>query len=125
MLAVLQSRSEIAQKYFFSKCYICERKFGKYFQYHHLWYEPNEKKYSDFPDSNLYWEYVCEKIIENPERFLLLCRICHSRIDRKRGGLSRMKADKVVRLFLATLSTILAKQKNDKKIHQSTQKNNK
>jgi hypothetical protein len=99
------TRQEVALKYYNGKCFVCEKKFGKYFQFHHLYYLESEKKFSDFEKPEQYWEYVSKKILDDPQRFLLLCRICHSRIDRKRGGLSRMKKDKVVRLFLATMRT--------------------
>lgn len=99
-------RKEIAVKYYNGKCFVCEKKFGKAFQFHHLWYENNEKKWNDFTNQNDYWEYVHTKIKLNPKRFRLLCKMCHWRIDKKRGGLSRMKKDKVVRLFIVTLETI-------------------
>ena len=99
-------RKEVAIKYYNGKCFVCQKKFGKYFQFHHLRYEKNEKKWNDFVNPEEYWKYLQSKIFEDPTRFRLLCRICHSRIDKKRGGLSRMKKDKIVRLFIVVLETI-------------------
>ena len=99
-------RKNLAGLYFDGQCFICQKKFGKRFQFHHLWYEKNEKKWNDFSNADDYWEYVQVKIKENPKRFRLLCRMCHHRIDKPKGGLSRMKKDKVVRLFIVTLETI-------------------
>lgn len=96
-------RKEVAIKYFQGRCFICEKKFGKYFQFHHLHYYKDEKVFSDFRQQKDYWKYVSEKIIEEPRRFMLLCRVCHSRIDKRRGGIKRMKTDKVIRLFVAVL----------------------
>jgi hypothetical protein len=98
-------RKEIAYSFYQGRCFVCQKKFGKNFQFHHLEYLKGEKKFDDFKKQDDYWQYVRKQIMKNPKRFLLLCKICHWRIDKKRGGLSRMKKDKVVRLFIATLLT--------------------
>jgi len=100
---MIPDRKEIAEEFYDNKCYVCQKKFGKYFQFHHLWYHDDEKIYSDFKRQKDYWKYVVYAIMEEPERFMLLCRTCHSRIDKRRGGIKRMKVDKVVRLFIAVL----------------------
>jgi hypothetical protein len=97
------TRQEIAQEFYSNRCYVCQKKFGKYFQFHHLWYYTDEQVFSDFSNPKKYWAYVSQRIMEEPNRFMLLCKICHSRIDKRRGGLKRMKPDKTARLFIATM----------------------
>lgn len=96
-------REEIAKSLFGGKCFVCHKKFGKRFTFHHLFYLKREKQWKDFKNRDDYYKYLHPKIIKQPDRFLLLCNICHWRIDKKRGGLKRMKSDKLVRLFVASL----------------------
>jgi hypothetical protein len=99
-------RKQIAILLYQERCFVCHKKYGKNFQFHHKEYEKGEKKWKDFKNAEEYWQYVSKKIIENPKRFVLLCKKCHWHIDKTRGGLSRMNKDKVVRLFIVTLETI-------------------
>lgn len=55
--------------------------------FHHLWYEPGELTYNDFPDTLAYYEYLVEKIVSEPARFLYLCNPHHQAVERmKRYG---------------------------------------
>lgn len=99
----IPTRRDLAEEFYRNRCYVCQKKFGKYFQFHHLWYNENELIWKDFKNQKEYWNHVCYEIMEQPERFMLLCKTCHSRIDKPRGGLKRMKEAKIVRLFVASL----------------------
>lgn len=63
------------------KCYVCHRKFGKYFVFHHKTYINGDKIYSDFKDTYAYNEYVLPVIRNDPNRFALLCKKHHKVVE--------------------------------------------
>jgi len=63
---------------FSSKCKICQKKFGKGFTYHHVFYYKNGTVYSD----KEYHEKIYDEIKEHPEQFMLLCTKCHFVLER-------------------------------------------
>ena len=63
------------------KCYVCHRKFGKYFTFHHKRYINGDKIYSDFADTYAYNEYVLPVIRKDPNRFTLLCKKHHKAVE--------------------------------------------
>ena len=79
-----RERYNLAQhRHFRGRCYICGRKYKDcgYFVFHHLWYEENEKIYSEFRNANDYSQYVFTQIRKTPARFLLLCRGHHKAVE--------------------------------------------
>ena len=103
-------RYDLAQnRSFKGKCYICGKKYkqGAYFVFHHLWYERDEKIYSDFTTGDAYTTYVIEKIRKNPSRFLLLCRGHHSAVEH----LVRYREDTRRRLYAAVRHTLNGKKR--------------
>jgi len=66
---------------FDGKCYVCGKKFGKWFVFHHKRYLNSDKIYSDFKDSYSYNEYVLPVIKSDPNRFALLCKKHHQSVE--------------------------------------------
>ena len=66
---------------FKNRCYVCRKPFGKGFAFHHIWYIINDVKYSDYKDSLKYHIQLEELILQNPKRFLLLCRVHHHFVE--------------------------------------------
>lgn len=62
---------------FHRECYLCHKKYGKNFQFHHIAYRENEKKHSDFDSYYEYTVYVVSIIQTRPDDFALLCKTCH------------------------------------------------
>jgi len=62
---------------FKGKCYVCWKKFGKYFLFHHLYYIDNEPYHADYKDNIEYQMAVLPYVKSNPKQFLLLCRVHH------------------------------------------------
>ena len=73
----VRAKKAIVAKLFGSECYVCHRKFGKGFTFHHLYYLPTEKYYKDFKNGDDYNEYIVEIVKKNPKQFLLLCKKHH------------------------------------------------
>lgn len=63
------------------KCFVCNKKFGKYFVFHHKKYLNSDKIYSDFKDSYAYNIYVLPIIKNDPNRFALLCKKHHQSVE--------------------------------------------
>ena len=60
-------------------------------------------------------ELLDDLLNSTPQRFTLLKNGIHTRIDHPRNGLSRMKRENQLRLFIATLMTIKSPRKVNKK----------
>ncbi len=71
----------LAQKYYKNRCYVCHRKFGKGFAFHHLWYESDDAIYKNFKSPDLYHQALMPLIISNTKRFLLLCKGHHRYVE--------------------------------------------
>lgn len=84
-------------KIFNSECFVCRKRYGRGFLYHHLKYFFNEKIYRDFRSTIDYNNYILPIVKENPDRFLLLCSPCHTTLER----LKRRKMENRRRLLLA------------------------
>ena len=66
-----------------NRCFVCHKKFGRGFAFHHLWYlKTGEVYYKDYKNSNDYNGDLTKLIRKNPKRFLLLCRVHHHYIER-------------------------------------------
>jgi hypothetical protein len=70
---VKERKKELAVKYG-SQCYVCRKPFGKGFLFHHKWYDGTEPSYNN---KNEYYEHVFKQIQNNPNQFLLLCKVHH------------------------------------------------
>lgn len=104
--SVLQEKKRVAEELFEDRCFICRKPYGKGFAFHHEIYDESRKTHSDFPNTIAYNRYVLPEIIASPERFWLLCKICHAKIDQPRFGyLGHMDKDKLARLFLVAQRT--------------------
>lgn len=83
-------------------CFVCGAKnHRRGMTFHHLWYLPGEKVYSDFRGNDLeYYKYLSGKIKEMPERFLYVCNIHHQAITRlaRWKGKNRERLIKAVRM---------------------------
>lgn len=77
MNAALRKKRIEAAEALGGRCAICEKKFGKRFQFHHVYYPDGWLVHSDFSSNARYNEYILPKIVTNPEIFRLLCHTCH------------------------------------------------
>lgn len=93
---VEQLKKEVAYlPQFDGKCYVCHKKFGKYFLFHHKSYVTGEKVYRDFSNTIAYNAYILPLIKKDPNRFTLLCRKHHNVIEK----LKKFAPDKLERIF--------------------------
>ncbi len=97
-----QSKRKEIKKYkrqvailFDSKCYVCDKKYGKRFSFHHILYSNNEKTYRDFSNSDNYQLYILPIIEERPLDFELLCHKHHYLVE----ILKLFKSERLERLF--------------------------
>ena len=81
---------------FNSECYVCKKKYGKRFHFHHLTYRDNEKTYRDFKSNYNYQVYILPIIEERPRDFELLCFKHHYLVE----ILKRFKSERLERLFV-------------------------
>ena len=103
---LLKERYTLANhRHFRGRCFVCGRPYKPraYFVFHHLWYEKDEKIYSDFTSDNAYTAYVMTRIKQNPARFLLLCRGHHKSVEMlaKYGDTNRKRLYHAVRATVA------------------------
>lgn len=118
---VVAEKRRLAIEVFDGKCYICQKPYGSGFAFHHKKYDPNRKKHSDFKNTIEYNAYVIPEIISDPDRFRLLCKICHARIDQPRYGyLGHIPKDRLDRLYEVAKETIPGPKKTRKKGGEST-----
>jgi hypothetical protein len=105
--SVLREKKRVALEFFDGKCFVCPKKYGKGFAYHHVEYDPTRKTHSDFKTTIEYNRYVLPEIIAEPDRFYLLCKTCHARVDHWRSGqLGHLPKDQLARLFMVAYRTI-------------------
>lgn len=90
---------------FNNRCYVCHKKFGRGFSFHHLWYlKIGEVHYKDYKNSRTYNDDLSILIKRNPKRFLLLCRVHHHYIEWGRN-ITRKNPDKFLRFIDAVNKT--------------------
>lgn len=58
-----------------SRCYICHKKFGKGFVFHHLYYSGDEPDFK--ADKYSYYAHVFKQVRDRPQQFALLCHAHH------------------------------------------------
>ena len=80
-MSIVQQKRKCTAKLFNNICYVCEKKFGGKFHFHHVQYRNGELKYSDFKSWVQYNEYVLPIIQKIPDKFALLCNTCHRLIS--------------------------------------------
>ena len=80
---------------FDSRCYVCEKKYGKKFHFHHLTYKDGELTYRDFTNNDDYQYYILPIIEQRPSDFELLCHKHHYLVE----ILKRFKPERLERLF--------------------------
>ncbi len=88
-------KKAVAAKHFESKCYVCGKRYGKNFHFHHLTYREDEKIHSDFSSNDKYQEYILPIIEKRPFHFELLCHKHHYLVE----ILKRFKPERLERLF--------------------------
>lgn len=98
--AVIDEKRDIAVQLFHGRCGGCHKPYGKGFAYHHLDYDPDRKSSKDFKSTIDYNRYVLGEVRAYPQRFYLLCRGCHNRIDNFKTGMSLVKKDTLARLYI-------------------------
>ena len=96
-------RAELAKTHFKGKCFVCHRKYGKGFQFHHLRYLPGKKdaRYKDYPSPLIYMKKLKVLIGDDPARFMLLCKPHHNSVT----GLKRWSPPRLKRLLKAVRMT--------------------
>lgn len=105
--AIYAEKERIAKEVFGGVCFICEIKYKTTHAFHHLEYDVTRKTHKDFSYSWDYNAYMFPEVLEFPERFKLLCKNCHAKIDQPRYGyLGHIPKDRLERLFEVARSTI-------------------
>jgi len=80
---------------FNSKCYVCHKKYGKNFHFHHLSYMDNEKTYEDFSNNDDYQLFILPIVEDRALEFELLCHKHHYLVEQ----LKRFRSERLERLF--------------------------
>ena len=83
---------------FDSVCYVCNKKYGKNFHFHHLKYKDGELTYKDFKNNDDYQKYILPIIEQRPLDFELLCHKHHYLVE----ILKRFKPERLEKLFCVT-----------------------
>ena len=111
--AIYEEKRRIAHDVYGGQCYICQTRYGSGHAFHHIEYDPSRKTHKDFTYTWDYNAYMFPEVLQYPERFYLLCKICHARIDQPRYGyLGHIKKDRLERLFEVAFKTIPAPKKS-------------
>lgn len=102
--------AELALRFFDNRCFVTHEKFKKRgFVIHHLRYIDNDVRRENYPSGEKgRLEYLkdLKPMVENqPFRFMLLKNGMHTKLDHFRNGLTRMKRENAIRLFVAYLLT--------------------
>ncbi len=78
---ILKEKEEVAQTLFGGVCFVCDKKFGKGFAFHHCNYRTDRLTYSSFKNTINYHKYVLPEIRLMPHLFLLLCKAHHHFVE--------------------------------------------
>ncbi|MCZ6582672.1 MAG: hypothetical protein O6761_05830 [Thaumarchaeota archaeon] len=92
---VKKYKRSVAKELFNSECYVCHKRYGKRFHFHHLRYRDNEKTYNDFSNNDDYQLYILPIIEDRPFDFELLCNKHHYLVE----ILKLFKSERLDRLF--------------------------
>ena len=77
---ILDDKREVA-KLFGNECYVCHKRYGKGFAFHHLFYVKGEITFKNFGDTYKYHEFLLHIIRHRPKGFLLVCKTHHHLIE--------------------------------------------
>jgi len=97
----IQDERKETAKILGGKCYVCHKRWAKGFTFHHLFYRKRDRKYSDFPNSEAYNEYVLNVVRTEPDRFAILCIKHHRLVE----ILKSMKDEKLENLINVVLDS--------------------
>jgi hypothetical protein len=78
---ILKKKEELAILEFGGVCFVCKKKFGKGFSFHHLNYKKGRLTYKSFTSTVNYHKYVLPEIKKEPWRFILLCKAHHHFVE--------------------------------------------
>ena len=80
-ILTVEKKKVAALPRFKSRCYVCWKKFGKFFTFHHLFYLDGEPYHKNYKDSTDYQLAVLPIVKKNPQQFLLLCKVHHHFVE--------------------------------------------
>jgi len=63
------------------RCYVCHRRFGKGFTFHHKYYISDGTQATIYTDKD-YHKHIYKEIRKNPKQFLLVCNKHHYNIEK-------------------------------------------
>jgi len=95
---VKKYKRQVATEFFHSECYVCQKRYGKNFHFHHIAYRDGEKTYRDFYNNDDYQLYILPIIEDRSLDFELLCNKHHYLVE----ILKRFKSERLERLFDVT-----------------------
>jgi len=100
--SVIKAKKDIAVEFYADKCSGCFKEYGegKWFAYHHMDYDPERKTSKEFRNTILYNRYVLGEVSTFPERFVLVCKSCHNRLDNYKTGMALVPKDTLTRLYM-------------------------
>ncbi len=112
---------DLALRFFDNRCFVTHEKFKKRgFVIHHLKYIENDVRRDNYPKGEggrlQYLKDLVPMVEHMPFRFMLLKNGIHTRLDHPRNGLSRMKKENQMRLFIATFMTVKEPRKIKKRV---------
>ena len=89
-------------KIFASECYVCGKRYGKNFQFHHVRYRAGNKTYRDFRTNVSYQSYILPIIHDTPWDFELLCHKHRYLVE----ILKKFKPERLEKLFCITRRSV-------------------
>ena len=95
-------KKAVAITLFDGACYVCGKKYGKRFHFHHIQYRNNELTYKDFGTNLKYQKYILPIIQKRPLDFELLCHKHHYLVE----ILKRFKPERLEKLFDVTRRSV-------------------
>lgn len=91
---ILVEKRNIANELFNGRCYVCHKKYGKGFAFHHTEYLDGDLQSKDFGNIIWYHAYLLPLVLDDPFRFFLLCKNCHFQMY-----LADLEPEQFARLF--------------------------
>ena len=115
----------LARTYFDNRCFVTHEKFrDRGFVIHHLKYIENDAIRGNYPNGEKgrqdYIKALRPMVEAEPFRFMGLKNGVHTKMDHVRNGITRMKKENQMRLFIACLLTKKTPRKTHKKVKSFT-----
>jgi hypothetical protein len=112
-------------RFFENRCFVTREKFQKRgFVIHHLWYIEGDVIRGNYPKGEKgrqdYIKALRPMVEAEPFRFMGLKNGVHTKMDHVRNGITRMKKENQMRLFIACLLTKKTPRKTHKKVKSFT-----